>query len=377
MGLYWNPYAAAGTGVLLIGWALAAFVYFANPARLQNRLLSLAIVLEASSIGIGTGIMFFFDDARSIVAWQGVNLALFIPSNAVYLCFLGTLDTPLVAPLRRRTVRWALAGAAVVGAAGVALNLDSFVSGAEPTPYARLDATFTQLGILFFILVPIPAAVWSLAASISNLRRSQPGTAGRARARAYFTAFLVNDLQGLNFTAVFLVATFFPSQVYQAINVGLITAYIVGPLFGGLLTYGILKTQLFDIDLKLKFAIKGSTLAALFVGAFFVVDQLVQALAGQAFGAVAGAVAAGLLLFALQPLHRFATHVSDRALPRADGSADYLAFRKMEVYKEAVEALALDGGLSTRERHALDRLRAILGIAEGAATALERAVVAA
>ena len=371
MGFYWNWFGAAGTAVMLLGWLLAAFVLFTNAGRRQNRLLALTIFLLASVIGAQQGILFLDDEPAWIVAGQALGLILSPFYVAALLQFLATLGVPWLRWPGIRSVSLVVWGLAAIAAATIAAHMGDLVTGTSPTPYARGDADLTSLGLAYLALFPLPMAVLSLAASISNLRRTRPGTAARTRAKAYLTAFVFHDLVGVLYTVVSLVALASPDRVFESLEVGLVLSYAAAFLFFVLLAYGLLRYQVLDIDLHLKFALRGGTLGAAFLVVFLIVSQLVQNLTTASFGAVAGAVAAGLLLFALRPLERMAHGIANKAMPQTHDTDAYRTFRKMEVYKATVESFLVDGRISGRERDALSRLAAKLGIAASDARAIE------
>jgi hypothetical protein len=138
-----------------------------------------------------------------------------------------------------------------------------------------------------------------------------------------------------------------------------------------LLAYGMLKVQLFDVDLRIKHGIRRSTIAAAFVAVFLIIEQVVQNWFTGKFGLLVGAVAAGLLLFALGPIRRFAEALANGAMPEVSASPEYLAFRKLEVYRAAFEGLYADTVVSDKERAMLDRLRIKLAIQPVDARAIE------
>jgi hypothetical protein len=65
------------------------------------------------------------------------------------------------------------------------------------------------------------------------------------------------------------------------------------------------------------------------------------------FGYVIGGFAAAALKFVHKPVERFAASFSKAVLPGAEASRAYVAFRKLEVYSDAVEA-AYDADISRR-----------------------------
>lgn len=147
----------------------------------------------------------------------------------------------------------------------------------------------------------------------------------------------------------------------------------VGILFDGLFclvpigffAYGVTRYNLFDIDLKVKWTIKQSTLAAAFVGVFF---------AGS-LGPVMGLGKAGLLVFAIAPLQRVAERVADAALPGVRGSPEYDTFRKLEIDRAALESAAEDGETTPKERAVLATLRKQLSVGAEDASTLEADVL--
>jgi hypothetical protein len=96
----------------------------------------------------------------------------------------------------------------------------------------------------------------------------------------------------------------------------------------------------------------------------------------QQFGWVFGGLAVGALLFALRPIERAIDRMADRAMPRTTGTPEYIAQRKHEIYRAAIEDMAADGTVSTKERTALIRLAANLGIDGNDALRIETDVLA-
>lgn len=154
-------------------------------------------------------------------------------------------------------------------------------------------------------------------------------------------------------------------------------------LFGGvfrifaalLLGYGLLKFGLFGTDLKLKWSLDRGALLAIFGGVFFVVDQAAQFFVSAAFGALAGFVAAGLLLLAIRPLEKATARLADRVLPRVQDTADYHEERRLVVYRSAAQAAARDGVITEKEREMLSTLVRELGIPAHDVDRVEREVL--
>jgi hypothetical protein len=148
--------------------------------------------------------------------------------------------------------------------------------------------------------------------------------------------------------------------------------YAFGTLFAvPLVAYGILRTHLFDIDLRVRWTIKQSTLAAAFVAIMFLISEGADRLLSAELGNFAGLLAAALVVFFLAPLQRFAERVASVAMPNTENTPEYAAYRKMQVYESALADALLEGGISEKERSLLNTLRETLGISATDAASLE------
>jgi hypothetical protein len=236
---------------------------------------------------------------------------------------------------------------------------------------AQLDYAVLALptGILYAALVAL--FVFAFGASVRVWHVSTG--AARKRARIFAIAFGIRDV-----CWGFLYAT----QVwelwvgnYDPVFAGIPAWFFVYPLgtFAAvpLIAYGILRTQLFDIDLRIRWTIKQSTLAAAVVALVYVLSEGASRLLSNELGNVAGLLAAAAVVFFLAPLQRFAERVATVAMPNTHDTPEYTAFRKLQVYEAAV-ADALPGGVSEKEHALLRRLRDSLGISASDAAAIER-----
>ena len=366
--------AVPGVLALALAWGLAAVVLSTGPGARRDRLLALLLVVEGIAWGTGSGFLYLTTSAT--VAWylQAIFITSMLALPCCYLAFVGTLSTPLVTPLRSRAALVVLAGLAAGAEAWWFTHRDQFIGGIVPAWYATWDADLP------------PAAVWamnavgaisivSLLATLSAWRRAAPGSAARRQARAFAIAFGVHDVGMFVFTFLLPGNLVPPPPSGSASDlVIIIGADVTTLVFVLLVSYGILKLQLFDIDLRLKRGIRGGAVAAVFVAAFLIVEQFVQNYFSAQFGTLLGAVTAGLMLFGLGPIRRFAESLVNGAMPNVAPTTDYLAFRKLEVYRSAFESLYADEVISDKERAMLDRLRIKLAILPGDAIAVERDV---
>lgn len=127
------------------------------------------------------------------------------------------------------------------------------------------------------------------------------------------------------------------------------------------LAVAILRFQALGIHTQLRFGISKSTLAGVFIATFFVASEVAAVFFSQfAQSEVVGILAAGLLVFAIAPLQRFADRLADRAVPveesgRTAGGAE-------DSYRSALRWALRDGALDRSEEERLLALAEDLGI---------------
>lgn len=367
MELVWTALALPGLLVGLVEVGLAYVIQTTRPGIAQNTYLALALLFN----GFGNTTY----SARLLLAQPADGYAIlfvFMPcaiAGAGFLAlFLGTLATPLAAPLRARAAPYVVAALVAGFVAALFARPSLFILGMRPFPlttgfeFANGPAwnTFT---ILFSLTL-----VFALVCAVHAWRHAAPGI-GRKRAGTFALGFgvwcgadaivivyllRVGDLDALGPTVVNFVA--------QSLSALFLAACIA---------YGVLRFQLFEIDLRIKKGIRGGALAGAFFGVFFVATEAAQLFFERSVGPVVGLLAAGLLVVALHPLQRVADRVANVAMPHVEATPQYLEYRRMEIYREAVESLLADGNVSDKERVTLDRLRAKLQIGEADARALE------
>ncbi len=186
------------------------------------------------------------------------------------------------------------------------------------------------------VQVGIMVGAIALAASIHAWRAAVG--AARSRARAFVIAFGIRDVcWGLMYSAAvwdlwsgsYAVTTDPTDNIYLVYALG---TFLSVPL----IAYGILRTQLFDIDLRIRWTIKQSTLAAAVVAIVYLLSEGADRLVSSEIGNFAGLLAAGIVVFFLAPLQRFAERVAGMAMPNTRNTPEYAAFRKLQVYEAAV-----------------------------------------
>ncbi|HVM44783.1 MAG TPA: hypothetical protein VM582_02515 [Candidatus Thermoplasmatota archaeon] len=353
----------------LVGYALASVVYLASPARAQNRLLALCLVLEATYWGAAVGLSGFTDAKEHAYLAFALHTYAVGAYAGIYMLFLGTLPTPLARPFRGTTGLLIAGGTIASVWIGFTLAPELFIRdivlrGGGPS-YIYLEGPAT-LGFLGFSVV---AVLYSVAVAVSAYRRAPVGTAARQRAKLLAIAFGVRDVLLAFYLVVFrLLHLQAGSQQWQWAD------HIFGaavPIVGmALLSYGILHSQVLDIDLHVKRGMARTTVAGAFAVAFFLGSELLEDVI-PVDGTLLGLLAAGAVALALRPLHAAATRLSDRIMPGVGAGAAYLRDRTGEVYRAAYESALESGGVSEKERATLDRLAAKLGLSLDVARALE------
>lgn len=344
-------------------WGLAFTLYRVGTASSAARKLAVLLLVEGVvlvtagfpefTLGLGSE---FVELHPTLYSFSGlvhhlsdvVMLALYPPFLAL------ALDTKLTRPFLDRQARIVLA----LGSATLVLLV--LMSGSR-TGYTVLYSVVT---LLF---------VYALVASIHAWRTAERGIA-RERAGIFALAFGLRDLGwGLSYSiAAWMMWTHPDPYAMPAIAWLGKLVYALGTLLAiPLIAYGILRTKLFDIDLRIRWTIKQSTVAAVFIAVFYVVSEGADRMLSSELGNVLGLLASALVVFFLVPLQRFAERVAGAAMPNTENTPEYAMFRKMQVYEEALTEALPDGNISERERELLNRLRDSLGISESDAGAIE------
>jgi hypothetical protein len=228
-----------------------------------------------------------------------------------------------------------------------------------------------RIGISLLFLALVMTFVYAFVASTHAWHTSTG--AARTRALIFVLAFGFRDLcWGYNygFATWEMWWSTNPNAGFEP-DLGYI-CYILGTLVAvPLIAYGILRTQLFDIDLRIRWTIRQSTVASVFIAVMFIVSEGASQFLSDELGKVTGLLAAGVLMFFLAPLQRFAERIASSAMPNTKNTPEYAAFRKMQVYESALAEAQNEDGISDRERALLNRLRDSLGISEADAEAIE------
>lgn len=225
----------------------------------------------------------------------------------------------------------------------------SFLAGA----YLLVDHPyFLRAGVASTTMTVLLGGAWLL----HSLRSPHAAMARKA-------AFVILGIAaiGMIFTAVGLTGLGGPVRMVGAV----------------LIAWGILRYQVLDIDVKVRWGLEQSTVASIFIAVFFIVSEGAQEFLGAAASnAWIGIIAAAGLVFFMAPLQRLAERVGARALPDARPAAKMLDVEVRELYEQRLRSAWRDGALTRDERVLLDHLRERLHIPVEDAAAMERQVLA-
>ncbi|HEX2021138.1 MAG TPA: hypothetical protein VHH36_00370, partial [Candidatus Thermoplasmatota archaeon] len=289
MVLRWDPWALPGAASLLLGLAAAGFVLATRPDRPQNRWLAATIALT-SALSCVVSLELAVDPrwrdwAR--VMLMGPTLIL-IP--LVYLSFLATLPARLARPLRWPALRAALAAYTAVLLVAWFARPELFVErvGFRASGLFFLEPrAFVEPLLLGHLVL---AGLAGAAVALSALASARAPLA-RRQMRVYALAFVARDLLLVVWAAQDATdrTPLWPHEWRGALLAGVDAAFIL------VLAYGVLSTQLFDIDRRVRAAAARVVLAATLVLAFVLATEGAEALVAEEAGAVAALAFAAAL----------------------------------------------------------------------------------
>lgn len=369
MGLTWTLWRVPAFLAGLTAWAEAVIVARTAPERSLNQRLALLLFLEGTATTLGA-VAFMIQDPGTFRVVEAAALAFMATLPFQYPAFLAVaVDSPLVRPFRSRTAFGLLALCSVVAAAWLLASPNTFMGRLYAPSWATWNFHFRPAGERLAQLVGL-ASLLGLVAALDGYRRSRPGTAARSRAKWFAIAFGIRDAYtGLTFVLypVLRPIPVWGDLIYNSAWSLALFFYVL------LLAYGVLRWQLFDLDLKLKIALKRSTVGAVFGVAFFtgsyLLDQVIPV-----NGALLGFLVSAGIVLALRPVQRFAEGLANRLMGGVQDTPEYRRARKLQVYRAALEGAVADGVISERERSILRRLQQELGISEREAVRAERDV---
>ena len=368
----WTNWSIPGLAVGLLCFAVAVVVLRTQGSRGLAGSLALLLLFDGVFAGVANGVLFLVESPglAKVLSLVAMTAGAAIPFQ--YLRFLSvSLTTPLVRPLKSPLVSRGLAVAMWAAMLSVWILPERYVTEPYSTTWAASNFQPVDLGVGLVYLVG-PIMLFGLVAAIDTFRRAPRGSAARRRALWFIVAFGLRDA----FIAFLYIAYSWvrpiPFWGDFLFNPGTALANL---WFVATLSYGILRAQMFDLDLKIKWALVRSGIISVVALAFFIGSELLESLL-PVEGTVLGLLAAGVVVIALRPLQRLFEALVDILMPGVEAKPAYLDQRKAEVYSAAYEAGVEDGQITEKERAILQRLADQLAIGPEEASRLEEAVSA-
>lgn len=370
--MIWNWWGVPGALALVLAWLAAAVALRAAPHRRMNRQLAIVLLLEGIYGAGNFGLLFFVTDplAAGVFARLGAIAMATLPLQ--YLVFLGvSLRSPITRSFGAIAGRWSLHVLTLGAIALLLIAPGLFITDVFQPEWAPWNFTYIGLGprvVQFHGVVSLLALI----VSIDAFRRAPGGSAERNQAGWFIVAFGIRDA----FIAAIQVLMpyvrpipFWGDLIYNPIHGMMYVTYVP------LLAYAILRHQLLDIDLRLRFALKQGTVGALLAGSFLVASELIESVV-DVDGLVLGVVLALVIAAALKPAQIVAERFAVAAMPKVRDDSAYMDDRRRIVLRGALESAWADGHLSQREQNFVRMLREELDVSEAMARQVEAEVLA-
>jgi hypothetical protein len=281
-------------------------------------------------------------------AWPSDVFYLAIAAYSVFVAGVWTAAAMLTIRAGRRGISAHEFGQLAILTSALML-FSSFLAGA----YLLVDHPyFLRAGVASTAMTVVVGGAWLVHAA---------RTPHAAMARKAAVVILGIAAVGMIFTAVGLTGLGGPVRMAGAV----------------LIAWGILRYQVLDFDVKLRWGLERSTIASIFIAVFFLISEGAQEIFGTATSnAWIGIIAAAALTFFIAPLQRLAERVGERALPDARPAASLLDDEVRDLYEQRLRSAWSDGTLTRDERVILEHLRERLRIPVEEAAVLERRVLA-
>lgn len=355
---------------IFVAWSFALYIYLVAPRTLGAKYLITILIVDGVALMTAGNIYPYFSHIFHSLGLPDLPRGSHQVSDwilvALYLPFLGmTLKTPLVKPFKHPIGK----NITLYGGCGFALSI-----------FFMPEDVRNLFNAPFYLIICITLSYSFIAALHSWVIATDP--AERQRAKAFTFAFGIRDLLwSFSFGTLFYYVVILedPKTLVDPDNAFAMwrgAAYLAAVLlYVPLVAYGILRLQLFDVDLRIKRTIKRSTIAAAFVATFFVVSELAANYLSDQLGTIMGVLATGILVFFLDSIQRAAEKVSNAAMPNTNESVEYLSFRKLQVYESSVRASLEDGVISERQRKVLDSMISSMNLDSNIAQQIERDIL--
>ncbi len=344
-----GPLLVFGPLAVVIGWA------FLDPSLVSPS-------PEPAAVGLANSFNWFMASTRGPigVAPTLLDLTMIAPALVLVRAFSNA------GPGRARSTLLLVSFGFFVPAACSCLMAGAFLQlrGGTPRPTNPSVFNYVEMGIFGLWFVVMIALLVYL-----GIRALRDPEASNRRAAAMFAGLVVASAVVGASTALFED----PMNVAAAIFVMVACWSLLGAL---LVTYGVLRHSLFDIDLRFKRTLERGTIAAVFVVVYFVVTESAAELFADFSGSTyLGIAAAALLFFVLHPLERLVATLTGGAMPNTKPLAELAAAERDDFYREQIRLMWMDGALTAKDRMVLANLRSRIRLEADAAERIELEVL--
>ena len=339
-------YTSLIASLLAVGLAIFLFRHSGSEAIERLRILLIAEAVDVMSSGAGISKLIEFDPL-----WPDIiYISIAICHDLADLLILWLYPIFVAYALPNNLTNWIRGawGRAALGLVVVSIALLCISIGSKKPIYTMM--------VLMYSFVFI-SALYSMARAKTELTR--------AKAKLFAIAFGIRDITW----AVAFLTLALEFDTYQSYFLLLYAVSMA--LYVPLVTYGVLRQQMLDIDLHLKTTIKGSTLAAIFLALYFLISEGISTFFTEWLGSFLGIAVAALLIFLLAPLHRWAEWVSSAMVPNKLENEDYKTYRKFQMYSSGIEEAMAIGEVTQSQFALLDILRESLQLSKNDSEQLE------
>jgi len=215
-------------------------------------------------------------------------------------------------------------------------------------PYRILWPMFRIILIIFLVLTTVNFLKM-------NNRMEDPVLKRQA---LYFTFSSFIPLLGLSISLLL-----FMFDVFIGVQLALVSFAITGAI----ITYGILKHGLFDIEIIVKRTFIYSLIAIPLLGLFRLIELGISYLVSFTFfggSLIVRLIAAAIVAACFFPLRKYAVEIGDRLFPSFTEAVKLDLVKEIAIYRRQLEHALEDGEVSQKEERMLKQLRDDMGISD-------------
>ncbi len=251
------------------------------------------------------------------------------------------------------------------------LNPDNIVAEFSDTELGRYGRDYRGVYTNLWPMLRIILIIFLVLTTVNFIqmynRREDPVIKRQA---LYFTFSSFIPLLGLSISLLILMF-----DVYIGVQLALVAFSITGAI----ITYGILKHRLFDIEIIVKKTFIYSLIAIPLLALFRLIELGISYLVSFTFfggSLIVRLIAAAIVAACFFPLRRYAVQLGDRLFPSLTEAVKLDLSKEVAIYRRQLEHVLEDGGASEKEERMLKQLRDDMGISDETHRRLEGEILA-